>query len=124
MICSDTSSLVALFQGETGRDVELVTQALRDRVICISPVTLTELLSDAAILPQLEKLAVRIPLLDTTSGYWQRAGKLRAHMIRQRYRPKIADTLIAQSCLDHRAPLITRDADFAAFEKIASLRLL
>jgi predicted nucleic acid-binding protein len=124
VICSDTSSLVALFQGDAGRDVDLLTQAIRDHSVCMSPVSLSELLSDAEILRQFEDMALRIPLLEITPGYWHRAGKLRARLLRRGYRPKIADTLIAQSCLDHRAPLITRDTDFAAFEKIAGLRLL
>ena len=46
MICADTSSLVALLDGELGGDVDLVRQALRDRLLCISPISVTELLSD------------------------------------------------------------------------------
>jgi predicted nucleic acid-binding protein len=34
------------------------------------------------------------------------------------------DTLIAQSCLDHDVPLITRDADFRPFERLARLKLV
>jgi len=45
-------------------------------------------------------------------------------MFRLRLRPKVADTLIAQSCLDHGVPLITRDRDFSSFQKIAGLQLL
>ena len=48
----------------------------------------------------------------------------RAGLFRRGYRPKIADTLIAQSCLDHRVPLITRDRDFSCFQKFAGLQLL
>jgi predicted nucleic acid-binding protein len=124
VICSDTSTLVALFQGDAGRDVDLATQAIHDRAICVSPVTVSELLSDAHILPQFEQMTLRFPLLEITPGYWHRAGKLRARMLGRGYRAKMADTLIAQSCLDHRAPLITRDSDFAAFQEIAGLRLL
>ena len=124
MICSDTSSLVALFQGESGRDVELLAQAIRDHFVCLSPISVSELLSDRDILPQFEELVLRTPLLEITPGYWARAGKLRARLMRRGYRPKIADTLIAQSCLDYQAPLITRDGDFAAFQKVAGLKLL
>jgi predicted nucleic acid-binding protein len=45
-------------------------------------------------------------------------------LIQHQCRPKIADTLIAQSCLDHDVPLITRDVDFKAFQKFAGLQLL
>jgi predicted nucleic acid-binding protein len=124
MICSDTSSFVALFQGERGRDVDLLTEAIRDHMVCVSPISVSELLSDADILPQFEDLVLKTPLLEITPGYWARAGKLRAKLMRRGYRPKMADTLIAQSCLDCQTPLITRDRDFEAFEKLAGLRLL
>jgi len=124
MICADTSSLVALLGGKSGRDVDLVRQALRDRILCISPISVTELLSDPHPAPSLEELVIEIPQLEISPGYWERAGKLRAKMLRGQVRPKVGDTLIAQSCLDHGVPLITRDRDFASFQKIAGLRVL
>jgi predicted nucleic acid-binding protein len=44
-----------------------------------------------------------------------RAGKTKA---------KLADTLIAQLCIDHEVPLITRDRDFSHFQKFCGLKLL
>jgi predicted nucleic acid-binding protein len=124
MICADTSSLVALLLGEAGRDVDMVRQALSDRILCVSPISVTELLSDPDPTPSLGELVAQIPRLEIGPGYWERAGELRAQMFRLRLRPKAADTLIAQSCLDHDVPLITRDRDFSSFQKIAGLRLL
>jgi len=37
---------------------------------------------------------------------------------------RLADALIAQSCLDHEVPLITRDADFRNFSRVRDLQLL
>ena len=124
MICADTSSLVALLAGEAGRDVDMVRQALSDRLLCVSPVSVTELLSDPDPTPSLGELVGQIPRLEVSPGYWERAGELRAQMSRLKLRPKVAATLIAQSCLDHGVPLITRDRDFSSFQKIAGLRLL
>lgn len=36
-------------------------------------------------------------------------------MIGAGHKAKLADTLIAQACLDHRVPLVTRDLDFRHF---------
>jgi predicted nucleic acid-binding protein len=69
-------------------------------------------------------LVVKIPQLEIHPGYWERAGKLRARMLRRQVRAKVADTLIAQSCLDHGVPLVTRDRDFSSFQKFAGLRVL
>ena len=124
MICADTSSLVALLGGEAGSDVDMVRQALSDRLLCVSPISVTELLSDPDPTPSLGELVAQIPRLEISPGYWERAGELRAQMFSFQLRPKVADTLIAQSCLDHGVPLITRDRDFASFQSIAGLRLL
>ncbi len=121
MICADTSSLVALLGGEGGRDVEMARQALQDRTLLIAPITIAELLSDPDLTSSFEELVLQIPQLEITSGYWERAGKLRAKLLRHHLRPKIADTLIAQSCLDHHVPLVTRDRDFLSFQRFAGL---
>ena len=124
MTCADTSSVVAYIQGEQGSDVDLVDRALADCSLVLAPVSVTELLSDPVLIPALEKFILGIQRLEIKLGYWERAGKLRAKLMRRRYCPKIADTLIAQSCLDYQVPLITRDRDFSAFQELAGLRLL
>ncbi len=124
MICADTSSLVAYLAGEEGADLEDVDSALANQSLALSPVSVTELLSGPALSAEAESFVLGLPRLEIVPGYWERAGKLRALLIRHRFRPKIADTLIAQSCLDHRVPLITRDRDFHAFRKHAGLKLL
>ena len=116
--------MVALLGGEAGKDVQLLSQALTDGDLVLSHVTVTELLSDPDLPALVEDSILTIPRLEITPGYWERAGKLRAKAVRNRYRPKIADTLIAQNCLDHDVSLITRDQDFQAFHKLAGLRLL
>ena len=124
MTCADTSSVVAYIQGEQGPDVDLVDRALADCSLVLAPVSVTELLSAPLLVPALEKFILGIQQLEIKAGYWERAGKLRAKLMRRRYRPKIADTLIAQSCLDSQVPLITRDRDFSAFQELAGLQLL
>jgi len=124
VICADTSSVVAFLEGEPGRDVETVRNALVDGILVLAPASVAELLSDPAITPPIEATVLDIPQLETTPGYWERAGRLRAKLIRNRFRPKLADSLIAQSCLDHGVVLVTRDRDFSSFQKVAGLRLI
>lgn len=124
MICADSSSFVAYIQGERHPDVALLSQALMNRLLVLAHVSVTELLSDPHLPRDRQELVLQLPCLELLPGYWERAGKLRALLIGHKLRPKIADTLIAQSCLDHDVPLITRDQDFKAFQKFAGLRLL
>lgn len=45
-------------------------------------------------------------------------------MLSQQLKAKLADTLIAQSCLDHDVTLVTRDDDFRHFAAARGLKLL
>jgi len=116
--------MVAYFRGEPGQDVELADQALADGLLALAPASVAELLSDPRLSRWVEKSLLGIVQLEITAGYWERVGRLRALLFRHRLRPKLADSLIAQSCLDHRVALITRDRDFASIQRLAGLRLL
>ena len=115
---------MAYLEGEGGRDVEAVDRALADRLLVLAPISVVELLGGPTLTPAAEAFVLAIPRLEITSGYWERAGKMRQKLLRLGHRPKIADSLIAQSCLDHDIPLVTRDQDFQAFRKYAGLKLL
>ena len=124
MLCVDTSSFIAYLEGRPGRDSELVDQALADGVVTIAPVTVAELLSDPHLAHSLRRLILKIPVLPLSEGFWERAGLLRAKVLRGGHKAKLADTLIAQCCLDHGASLVTRDGDFKVFHRLAGLRVL
>ncbi len=124
MIAIDTSAWVAFFGGSLGKDVELVGKALADGQVCLAPVVLTELLSDPQLPRRVAALLEDLPLLEITEGYWERAGNLRSEILSQKLKAKLADTLIAQSCLDHGVALVTRDGDFRHFAAARGLKLL
>ncbi len=109
--------------GEEGRDIVLVTTAIRSRRAALPPIVLTELLSEPALADATRKTLARTPLLPLRDGYWERAGELRASLRREGLKARVADCLVAQVCLDHDVPLITHDRDFRHFEK-AGLVLL
>lgn len=121
MIAADTSTWIAFFSGAEGEDVERLDDALHDRLVMMAPAVLSELLSDPKLSAALENTLREVPLLETSDGYWVRAGRLRARVLAKRKKARLGDALIAQSCLDHRLPLITRDGDFTAFAHAAGL---
>ncbi len=122
MDCADTNSWIAYLAGSPGPDVERIEEALARRFLVMSPVVLAELLSDPTLSPKAARFLQQIPLLALTEGYWSRAGKLRARMIELGYKPKLADTLVVQSCLDHGVLLLSRDRDFRPFARHARLK--
>ena len=124
MIALDTSSLIAFLGGERGRDVESIDRALELGQASLPPVVLTELLSRPRLDAQLSRLILALPVLELHPGYWERAAATRAAVLARKLRARLADTLISQSCIDHRVPLITRDGDFAHFAKHAGLSLM
>lgn len=123
MIAIDTSSLIAYLSGETGEDVAAIETALEERQVCLPPVVLTELLSDPKLPKRVVALFHELPLLSVSEGYWERAGRLRARIVSAGRRARLADALIAQSCLEHGVSLITRDTDFRLFARLGGLRL-
>ena len=64
-----------------------------------------------------------LPVLFLSSGFWSRAGVLRAKILAKKLKARLADALIAQVCIDHNIPLITRDNDFRHYVKHAGLIL-
>lgn len=123
MLCIDTSSLIAFLEGETGADIDLVDQAFSDEIGVIAPVSLSEILSDPELPRNVRDTILQLPILPVLDGYWERAGLLRAKVLSKGRRAKLADTLIAQSCLDHGATLVTRDGDFKIFKQVAGLKM-
>ena len=124
MIAVDTSTWIAFLQGEAGDDTALLDQALEDRQVVMPPAVLTELLSDPALPSDVSSELRELPLLNVTEGYWHRAGALRARVLGKRRKARLGDALIAQSCVDHRLSLLTRDRDFVAFATAAGLSLV
>jgi len=90
----------------------------------MAPAVLTEMLSDPHLDPVVAETLSEVPLIEVTSGYWDRAGELRAKVLGKGRKARFGDALIAQSCLDRGIPLITRDSDFRAFAESASLNLV
>jgi len=124
MIAADTSTWIAFLEGGAGADVELLDKALAERQVLMVPVVLTELLSDPKLPAPVAQTLSEVPQLEIGAGYWQRAGELRAKVLARRRKARLGDALIAQSCIDGKVPLLTRDRDFRAFAEAAGLDLV
>jgi predicted nucleic acid-binding protein len=124
MIAADTSTWIAFLQGDGGEDAELLDRALQDRQVLMVPAVLTEVLSDPKLPTDIAQTLSELPLIEVRPGYWHRAGELRAKVLAKRRRARLGDALIAQSCIDHETPLITRDRNFRAFADAAGLDLV
>ncbi len=121
MIAADTSTWVVYLEGGEGKDTQLLDRALEDRQVLMTPVVLTELLSDPQLPLSVSETLLQIPLIEIESGFWQRAGALRAKVLAKRRKARLGDALIAQCCIDRGIPLLTRDRDFRAFAQSAGL---
>jgi predicted nucleic acid-binding protein len=125
MIAAETSSLSAYFQGLEGADTALIDAALAAGDLRLPPVVVMELLSDPSPSrkTELHDVIASIETLAVLDDYWQRAGATRRMILSHKRKCKIADALVAQSCIDHDIPLITRDNDFRHFQKLCGLKL-
>ena len=100
MIAADTSTWIAFLEGGKGEDVQLLDHALAERQVVMAPVVLTELLSDPKLPSSVAGTLCEVPALEIASGYWQRAGALRAEVLAKRRKARLG---IGQ--LIHRARL-------------------
>lgn len=117
MIALDSSALIAFLSGGDDAAADAAGAALEQQHASLPPVVLAELLSDPALQPAVADLLKALPRLEVLDGYWERAGALRRTLLKKGLRARLADTLIAQSCIDHRVPLVTADRDFRHFAK-------
>jgi predicted nucleic acid-binding protein len=124
VIAADTSTWIAFLEGSGGDDALRLDRALADRQVLMIPVVLTELLSDPALPAAVAETLSEVPLLEIESGYWQRAGALRAKVLSKHRKARLGDALIAQSCIDRGVTLLTRDRDFRAFADGADLAII
>jgi predicted nucleic acid-binding protein len=124
VIAADTSTWVAFLGGGAGDDTEQLDRALEERQVVIVPAVLTELLSDPELSPDVSETLLQIPQIEIRPGFWQRAGMLRAQVLATRRRARLGDALLAQTCVDARVVLLTRDRDFRAFVEAAKLDLV
>lgn len=124
MIALDSSTLIEYLSGGKGADIDAAETALEQKQAVLAPVVLSELLSDPKLPPDVGGVLKELPLLSLLDGFWERAGYLRSKLIGRGRRAPLADSLIAQVCIDHGVPLISRDADFRHFARHGGLRLL
>jgi len=122
MIAADTSTWVAFLEGGAGEDAQVLDKALEDRQVVMIPVVLTELLSDPKLPTGVAETLSEVPLIGIGSGYWQRAGALRAKVLAKRRKAGRGDALVAQSWSEGGVRVLTRDQDFRAFAEAARLR--
>jgi predicted nucleic acid-binding protein len=122
LIAADTSSLVAYLSGEGGDDVSRIEQAIAVGELHLPPPVVSELLSkpDAS---QIEFLLGATPLIELKGGFWERAGRTRRILLLRGLKAALADSLIAQCCIDADVPLIARDGDYRHFERWCGLKL-
>lgn len=124
MIAADSGTFIAYFSGADGSDITILELALEQRSVVLPAVVLAELLSNPRLPIPLRESLLQIPLLSVAQGFWERAGLLRAKVLSKGFKARLADSLIAQNCLDEGIALLTRDCDFRHYEKIAGLKLV
>ena len=124
MIVADTSVLIPWAAGAATPKTELLNTHLATATLFVVPVTIAELMSARVLTPEIEALADALAVLELKQGYWTRVGLLRGRCLAAGRRARLADTMIAQACLDSGLPLLTEDSDFSVFSELAGLELV
>lgn len=118
MIAADTSAWLDFSRGQnTAPAVRLEASLAEGNLVMPLPV-LFEILSGPGLTAEAARFIRALPRLETASGFWERAGELRAAVLRKGLRARSMDCLIAQSCIDHDVALIAADQDFRHFSRL------
>lgn len=123
MIAADTSVLINYFQGKQNLQTEKLDEIFTHHSLVLPPTVLVEILSDPFLPKNFVEKISELPILQATENFWQRAGINRSKLIAKKLKARLADTLIAQSCIDYQVPLLTCDTDFRHFAKYCGLIL-
>lgn len=115
-VAADTNVMVAYLEKReaAAEDVQRIHQALTQGELFLPPMVLAELFSAPAS-AAFDNEADSFSILEPRAGYWMRAARLRRKLLDRRLKSRMADALIAQSCIDYNIPLVTRDRDFRHF---------
>lgn len=120
---ADTNVLIHYFNDVPARDTHLVDAHLLSETLYIPPIVIAELLSGQNLPEHFTTRLAKIPQLAILPQHWERAGELRRAIRAKGYKSHLADTLIAQSCIDHDATLITCDRDFRHYVELGGLKV-
>lgn len=123
MIAVDSSTLIDWLRNRHTPQTAALDRAMENNDLFLPPPVETEVLSFPGDQPLLAEVLDDLPRLLITEGFWVRAGATRRVILKHGLKAKLADSLIAQLCLDHDAELIATDADFRHFATHCGLKL-
>ena len=112
MIAADTNVWIAYFSGEKNRNTDLLDHYNTQELVVLPPVVLTELLSAKGSTQELRIALQNFPIIEPDPQFWIRSAHLRKTLLNKGLKAALADTFIAQSCIDAKVPFITFDKDF------------
>lgn len=115
MIAADTSAWIDYAKGVAGEPSRRLESALSQGTLVMPLPVLFEILSGPGLTDEAREAILRLPRLEASPGYWERAGMLRGALMKLGLKARAMDCLIAQSCIDHDVGLIAADQDFRHF---------
>jgi predicted nucleic acid-binding protein len=123
MIAADTSVLINYFKGNLTPQTDKLDEIFVYQALVLPPVVVSELLSDPHLSKDFIHYLKELPILSLHKNYWARVGQTRSILLKKKLKARLADAMIAQSCIDHHVPLMTEDGDFQHFHKHCGLKL-
>jgi len=72
---------------------------LQAGLVVLPPTVVSEILSDPHLPQAVELNILQIPQLPLSAGFWERVGHFRRSFLKKKIKCRLADALIAQSCI-------------------------
>lgn len=115
MIAADTSAWIDYAKGLGSEPSRRLESALAQGTLVLPLPVLFEILSGPGLTDEARESILQLPRLETSPGFWERAGMLRRALMERGLKARAMDCLIAQTCIDHDVGLIAGDQDFRHF---------
>ena len=116
MIAADTNVWIAFLNGIQNKNTDRLAQALERGMVVMPTVVLFELLS-GELSQETEGYLIAVPATTSNLVFWLNAAKMRKQLLGRGLKSRIADCLIAQSCIDSDCEFLTEDKDFRHYLK-------
>ena len=124
MIAADTSAILHFLHGYDSPARTAVHEFLVSELLVLPPPVVSELLSAIDPEPELESLLLGATQIELLPGYWERAGLTRRRLLSMGLKARLADTLVAQACIDADIVLLSGDTDFRHFSTHCGLKVI
>jgi predicted nucleic acid-binding protein len=124
LVAADSSALIEFFQGRKTKDAKLVEKAIKEGVLALPWIVLSEMLMIENLSLEIKEALSKLTILQPSCNYSKNLAKVRLKMQASKFNANLTQCLVATSCLESNIALISVNRNYLGFAKLLKLKLL